>query len=113
MKIKTVQICKKILPCDLNAMVRVKNQEKLFKELLRRISWRKDVLDRCDNKSLVFGATCEPDSYFDWRDPRCLRFPSKRNVPKGLSLWRRGKPLYHIIRIKENRFKIVWIKKKR
>ena len=112
MKIKTIQICKKLLPCDLNVMVRVKNQEKLFKELLRRISWRQNVLDLCDNKSLVFDTSWESDSYFDWRDPRCLRFPSKRNVPKNLSARRRGKPLYHIIRLKENRFKIVWIRNK-
>ena len=112
MKIKTVQICKKLLPCDLNVMVRVKNQEKLFSILLRRINWRQDVLDHCDNKEEILRATWESDSYFDWRDPRCLRFPSKRNVPKNLSARCRGKPLYHIIRLKENRFKIVWIRNK-
>ena len=50
--------------------------------------------------------------YFDSRDSRCLQFPPKKYVPKNLTLIGAHKPLFHIIRLKENRFKVVWIKNK-
>jgi hypothetical protein len=112
MKIKTTEIIKKIHPSVLNYMIRVKNQRKLSEELTRRVWWKFEVLEYCDNQKEFNCSASKIKGYFDWRDPRCLRFPSKRNVPKNLSARRRDKPLFHIIRLKENRFKIVWIRNK-
>ena len=49
MKLKTTQIIKKIRPNLLNNMIRAKNQRKLYEELTRRLWWKFEVLDYCDN----------------------------------------------------------------
>lgn len=49
MKIKTTQIIKKLQPNAADFLVRVKNQQKLFNELVRRLEWKLVVLDHCDN----------------------------------------------------------------
>ena len=50
MKIKTTQIIKKLTPNSKNFRVRVKNQRKLDEELLRRLLWKFNVIEYCDNK---------------------------------------------------------------
>ena len=112
MKIKTTQIIKKIRLNVLNYMIRVKNQRKLHEELLRRVWWKFVVLEYCDNQKEFSRSVSKVKGYFDWRDPRCLRFPPKKYIPKNLWLMDKSKPLFHIIRLKENRFKVVWIKDK-
>lgn len=112
MKIKTTQIIKMIQPSVLNYMVRVKNQRKLYEELTRRLWWKFEVLEYCDNKDEFYSYVSKIKGYFDWRDSRCLRFPPKKYVPKNLSIMDKPKPLFHIIRLKENRFKVSWIKNK-
>ena len=112
MKIKTTQIIKMIRPSALNYMIRVKNQRKLYEELTRRIWWKFDVIEYCDNKDEFYSSVSKIKGYFDWRDSRCLRFPPKKYVPKNLTLMDKPKPLFHIIRLKENRFKVAWIKNK-
>ena len=112
MKLKTTQIIKMIRPSVLNYMIRVKNQRKLYEELTRRFWWKFKVLEYCDNKKEFDLSVPNIKGYFDWRDSRCLRFPPKKYVPKNLPLMDKTKPLFHIIRLKENRFKVVWIKDK-
>ena len=112
MKLKTTQIIKMIRPSVLNYMIRVKNQRKLYEELTRRIWWKFNVLEYCDNKKEFDLSVSKIKGYFDWRDSRCLRFPPKKYVPKNLPLMDKPKPLFHIIRLKENRFKVAWIKNK-
>lgn len=112
MKIKTTQIIKKIRSNVLNYMIKVKNQRKLQEELTRRLWWKRVVLEHCDNQKKFICSVWKIKGYFDWRDSRCLRFPPKKYIPKNLSLIYKSKPLFHIIRLKENRFKIVWIKDK-
>lgn len=112
MKIKTTQIIKKIRPNVLNYMVSVKNQLKLYEELTHRLLWKFTVLEYCDNKKEFYLSMSNIKGYFDWRDSRCLRFPPKKYIPKNLPLMDIPKPLFHIIRLKENRFKVVWIKNK-
>ena len=112
MKIKITQIIKMIRPSVLNYMIRVKNQRKLYEELTRRLWWKFDVLEYCDNKKEFDLSVSNIKGYFDWRDSRCLRFPPKKYIPKNLSLMNKSKPLFHIIRLKENRLKVVWIKNK-
>ena len=112
MKLKTTQIIKMIRPSVLNYMIRVKNQRKLYEELTRRLWWKFEVLEYCDNKKEFDLSVSNIKGYFDWRDSRCLRFPPKKYVPNNLSLMDIHKPLFHIIRLKENRFKVVWIKDK-
>lgn len=112
MKLKTTQIIKMIRPSVLNYMIMVKNQRKLYEELTRRIWWKFNVIEYCDNKDEFYSSVSKIKGYFDWRDSRCLRFPPKKYVPKNLSLIDIHKPLFHIIRLKENRFKVAWIKNK-
>lgn len=112
MKIKITQIIKKLYPSMLIFRIRVKNQRKLYEELTHRLWWKFVVLDYCDNRKEVFHSMRKVKGYFDWRDPRCLRFPPKKYIPKNLPLMDKPKPLFHIIRLKENRFKVVWIKNK-
>lgn len=112
MKIKTTQIIKKIHHSVLNFWIRVKNQQKLYDELVRRVWWKFVVLEYCDNQKEFDCSVLKIKGYFDWRDPRCLRFPPKKYIPKNLPLMNKSKPLFHIVRLKENRFKIVWIKDK-
>ena len=112
MKLKTTQIIKKIRPNLLNNMIRAKNQRKLYEELTRRLWWKFNVIEYCDNKDEFNSSVLKIKGYFDWRDSRCLRFPPKKYIPKNLSLMDIHKPLFHIIRLKENRFKVVWIKDK-
>ena len=112
MKIKTAQIIKKLKPNSKNFRVSVKNQRKLDEELMRRLLWKFNVIEYCDNKDEFYSSVLKIKGYFDWRDSRCLRFPPKKYVPKNLLLIDIPKPLFHIIRIKENRFKVVWIKDK-
>lgn len=112
MKIKTTQIIKMIRPSVLNYMIRVKNQRKLYEELRRRLWWKFKVIEYCDNKDEFNSSVLKIKGYFDWRDSRCLRFPPKKYIPKNLPLMDKLKPLFHIIRLKENRFKVVWIKNK-
>ena len=112
MKLKTTQIIKKLMPTSKNFRVRVKNQRKLSKELTRRVWWKFNVIEYCDNKDEFDSSVLKIKGYFDWRDSRCLRFPPKKYIPKNLSLMDIPKPLFHIIRLKENRFKVVWIKNK-
>lgn len=50
MKLKTTQIIKKLMPSSKNFRVRVKNQRKLSKELTRRVWWKFNVIEYCDNK---------------------------------------------------------------
>ena len=101
-----------IRPSVLNYMIRVKNQRKLYEELTRRIWWKFDVIEYCDNKDEFYSSVSKIKGYFDWRDSRCLRFPPKKYVPKSLPLTDKPKPLFHIIRLKENLFKVAWIKNK-
>ena len=112
MKLKTTQIIKKLMPTSKNFRVRVKNQRKLSKELTRRVWWKFNVIEYCDNKDEFNSSVLKIKDYFDWRDSCCLRFPPKKYVPKNLPLMDKPKPLFHIIRLKENRFKVVWIKDK-
>lgn len=112
MKIKTTQIIKKLYPSMLNFRIRVKNQRKLYEELTRRLWWKFEVIEYCDNNEEFDSSVLKIKGYFDWRDPRCLRFPPKKYIPKNLPLMDKPKPLFHIIRLKENRFKVVWIKNK-
>lgn len=112
MKIKTTEIIKKIHPSVLNYMIRVKNQRKLHEELSRRLWWKCDVLEYCDNQKEFYCLSSNIKGYLDWRDSRCLRFPSKKYIPKYLPLMKKSKPLFHIVRLKENRFKIAWIRNK-
>lgn len=112
MKIKTTQIIKKLYPSMSNFRIRVKNQWKLYGELKHRLYWKQDVLDYCDNRKEAFHSMWKVKGYFDWRDPRCLRFPPKKYIPKNLWLMDKSKPLFHIIRLKVNCFKVVWIKDK-
>lgn len=112
MKIKTTQITKKIRPNLLNYMIRVKNQRKLKEELTRRLWWKLAVLENCDNQKEFNLSVPNIKGYFDWRDSRCLRFPPKKYVPKNLPLRDKSKPLFHIVRLKENRFKVAWIRNK-
>lgn len=112
MKLKTTEIIKKLHPSILNFRIRVKNQWKLYGELKYRLCWKQDVLDYCDNRKEFNLSVSNIKGYFDWRDSRCLRFPPKKYVPKNLPLMDISKPLFHIIRLKENRFKVVWIKNK-
>lgn len=112
MKLKTIQIIKMMRPSVLNHMIRVKNQQKLYEELLSRLLWKFNVIEYCDNKEDFYSSVLNIKGYFDWRDSRCLRFPPKKYVPKNLLLIGIHKPLFHIIRLKENRFKVVWIKDK-
>ncbi len=112
MKIKTTQIIKKLYPSMLNFRIRVKNQRKLYEELTRRLWWKFDVIEYCDNKKEFDLSVSNIKGYFDWRDSRCLRFPPKKYVPKNLPLMDKPKIFFHIIRLKENRFKVVWIKNK-
>ena len=112
MKLKTTQIIKKLMSNSKNFRVRVKNQRKLSIELTRRLWWKFNVIEYCDNKDEFNSSVLKIKDYFDWRDSRCLRFPPKKYVPKNLPLIDIPKPLFHIIRLKENRFKVVWIKDK-
>lgn len=112
MKIKTTQIIKKLMLNTNNFRVRVKNQRKLSEELVRRIWWKFEVIEYCDNKEYFDSSVLKIKGYFDWRDSRCLRFPPKKYVPKNLPLMYKSKPLFHIIRLKDNRFKVAWIKNK-
>lgn len=113
MKIKTTQIIKKLQPNAADFLVRVKNQQKLFNELVRRLEWKLVVLDHCDNYDDFSRATRFDDVYFDWRKNKYVIFPSKRCVSyKELSLLDKSKHLFHIIKIKKNRYKIVRIKRK-
>ena len=112
MKLKTTQIIKMIRPSVLNYRIRVKNQRKLYEELTRRLWWKFDVFEYCDNIKEFDISMPNIKGYFDWRDSRCLRFPPKKYIPKNLPLIDKTKPLFHIIRLKENRFKVVWIKDK-
>lgn len=112
MKIKTTQIIKKLMPNSKNFRVRVKNQRKLSEELVRRLWWKFEVIEYCDNKEDFDSSVLKIKGYFDWRDSRCLRFPPKKYVPKNLPLMYKSKPLFHIIRLKDNRFKVAWIKNK-
>ena len=112
MKLKTTQIIKKIRPNLLNNMIRAKNQRKLYEELTRRLWWKFKVLEKKKKKKEFDLSVSNIKGYFDWRDSRCLRFPPKKYVPKNLPLMDIHKPLFHIIRLKENRFKVVWIKNK-
>ena len=112
MKLKTIQIIKMIRPSVLNHMIRVKNQQKLYEEVTRRLLWKINVIEYCDNKDEFYSSALKIKGYFDWRDSRCLRFPPKKYVPKNLLLMGIHKPLFHIIRLKVNRFKVVWIKDK-
>ena len=101
-----------IRPSVLNYMIRVKNQRKLYEELTHRLLWKFTVLEYCDNKDEFNSSVSKIKGYFDWRDSRCLRFPPKKYIPKNLPLIDKLKPLFHIIRLKENRFKVAWIKGK-
>lgn len=113
MKIKTTQILKKLQPNMLNYMIRVKNQQKLHNELVRRLEWKLVVFDHCDNYNEFSRATRFDDVYFDWRKTKYVVFPSKRCISyKELSLLDKSKLLFHIIKIKKNRYKIVRIKRK-
>lgn len=112
MKLKTTQIIKMMRPSVLNYKIRVKNQQKLYEEVMRRLLWKINVIEYCDNKVEFYSSILKIKGYFDWRDSRCLRFPPKKYVPKNLLLMGIHKPLFHIIRLKENRFKVVWIKDK-
>ena len=112
MKIKTTQIIKKLMPNSKKFRVRVKNQRKLSEELVRRLWWKFEVIEYCDNKEEFDSSVLKIKGYFDWRDSRCLRFPPKKYIPKNLPLVDKLKPLFHIIRLKENRFKVVKIKNK-
>nr|DAI40157.1 MAG TPA: hypothetical protein [Caudoviricetes sp.] len=114
MKIKTTQIIKKLKPNSLNYRIRVKNQIKLETELTDRVWWRFDVLDYCDNKKEATKSMSHDGGYFDWRDSKCLHFPPKKSLPlKDMRMERTRKPLFHIIKLKEGRYKIVWIRKGR
>ena len=112
MKIKTTQIIKKLRPNVLNYMIKVKNQRKLQDELTRRLLWKFAVIGLCDNQKEFVCSVLKIKGYFDWRDSRCLRFPPKKYIPKNLLSIYEFKPLFHVIRLKENRFKVVWIKDK-
>lgn len=112
MKIKTTQIIKKIRPNELNYMIRVKNQRKLYEELTCRVWWKYKVLEYCDNQKEFICSVWKIKGYFDWRDTRCLRFPPKKYIYMNFPHMNKPKPLFHIIRLKENRFKVVCIKNK-
>lgn len=111
MKIKITKIIKK-QSSVLNHMIRVKKQRKLYEELTRRVWWKYIVLEYCDNLKEFYISVFKIKGYFNWLDSHCLRFPPKKYIPKNLPLMNKSKPLFHIIRLKENRFKVVWIKDK-
>lgn len=87
MKLKTTQIIKKIRPNVLNYMVRAKSQRKLYKELTRRLWWKFNVIEYCDNKDEFNSSVLKIKGYFDWRDSRCLRFPPKKYIPRIFRSW--------------------------
>lgn len=114
MKIKTTQIIKKLYPTDLDYRIRVKNQIKLETELTDRIWWKFNLLEYCDNNKEFARSASHDGGYFDWRDSKCLRCPPKKTVPlKDMRMEKVRKPLFHIIKLKEGRYKIVRIRKRR
>lgn len=65
MKIKTTQIIKKLMPNSKNFRVRVKNQRKLMEELVRRLWWKFDVIEYCDNTEEFDSSVLKIKGYFD------------------------------------------------
>jgi hypothetical protein len=76
MKIKTTQIIKKLMPNSKNFRVRVKNQRKLSEELVRRLWWKFEVIEYCDNKEEFDSSVLKIKGYF---------FQSRLCVTKFLS----------------------------
>lgn len=104
MKIKTKEIRRKLKPNMENVFHRVHNQDLLYNKLSRRMNWRFDVLESCDNYKEIFKAD-------DCLDFDCIIFPSRRRLSKRIGtigyIHQPNHNVFHIIRQGKRKWRIV------
>ena len=72
----------------------------------RRIGWRFDIIRLCDNWDEIVSA--DPKAFSEYCNPKKFQFPKKRSVPEVLI-----PNTYHIVKKKNNRYKVVRKKQKK
>ena len=82
------------------------NYPSLLDIVQRRIGWRADVLRCCDNWEEI--VSIDRKALSNFCDPKVFHFPKKRRVPPEVFDPRYSmQNEYHIVRKKNNRYKIV------
>ena len=112
MKIKNKDLLRKYVLYERGIWEKPRNFPLLLDAAKRRIGWRVDVLGRCDNNKDFF--SIEDKLSLDYCDPKKFHFPKKwRIVPWVLDPRFELPNDYHIVRKKNNRYKVVLNKPKR
>lgn len=89
-----------------------RNFHSLLEAIERRIGWRVDVIRVCDNWDEI--ASADRKAFFDFCNPKKFHFPKKRCIPPEVFDPKYSmRNEYHIVKKKNNRYKIVRNKPKK
>lgn len=88
------------------------NYQSFLDVVERRIGWRVDIIRLCDNWDEI--ASADPKALSDYCNPKKFQFPKKRSVsPKVFDPKYSMRNTFHIVKKKNNRYKIVRNKPKK